>query len=196
MHSGILWNLSVAADLIINVDTREAVQYRIATRNHFKPKSREIPFACNLFRNCSIVLKFYTEHGGDTGVLFVKFRNDWATETDVTEKRGLVIFEFEVSFWRISQFAQSFCFLRAAELIMSSEPNCTSPADTLRNNDVITSKWRHFDAITSKWRHFDVIMTLSLRNVFSDSCFCGVVLTVCPVKYAHGLLWFDFKNTD
>ena len=31
------------------------------------------------------------------------------------------------------------------------------PGDTLRNNDVITSKRRHFQVIRSKWRRFDVI---------------------------------------
>ena len=59
----------------------------------------------------------------------------------------------------------------------------STPADTLRNNDVvitskrrhfdvITSKWRRFDVITitSKWRRFDVITTLLLRHVFSGTC--------------------------
>ena len=46
----------------------------------------------------------------------------------------------------------------------------STPADTLRNNDVvITSKRRHFDVITSKWHRFDVITTLSLRHVFSGT---------------------------
>ena len=43
-----------------------------------------------------------------------------------------------------------------------------TPADTLRNNDVvITSKRRHFDVIMSKSRRFDVITTSLLRNMFS-----------------------------
>ena len=44
-----------------------------------------------------------------------------------------------------------------------------TPANTLRNNDVVITSKRHFDVITSKWRRFDVITTLLLRHVFRGS---------------------------
>ena len=52
--------------------------------------------------------------------------------------------------------------------------NLVPPADTLRNNNVITtSKRSHFDVITSKWRRFDAMTTLLPRYVFGGlSCRC------------------------
>ena len=41
---------------------------------HLKPKSYEILSACNLLLNDPIVLKFCTEHGNDTDMLYAKFQ--------------------------------------------------------------------------------------------------------------------------
>ena len=59
-----------------------------------------------------------------------------------------------------------------------SVTSCHSPADTLRNNNVvITSKRRHFDVTMSKWHRFNVITTLLLRQVFGGSPLPWPVLT-------------------
>ena len=49
----------------------------------------EISFAHNLYLSGPIILKFYTEHGSDTAVLCVKFRNDRAIEVDVRDKKKI-----------------------------------------------------------------------------------------------------------
>ena len=36
----------------------------------------------NYFYGCLIILKFSTEHGSNTAVLFAKFQNEWMTEMD------------------------------------------------------------------------------------------------------------------
>ena len=47
------------------------------SETHLKPISHKISCAHNVFSGCLIVLKFYTEHGSDTAVLWAKFQNDW-----------------------------------------------------------------------------------------------------------------------
>ena len=49
---------------------RGAVQYGVSTRpvTHLKLKSREISFVHDIHFSCLIVLKFYTEHGNDSGI--------------------------------------------------------------------------------------------------------------------------------
>ena len=57
--------------------TQGLLQYRIIlniSRNLF-----QISFAHNSFVNCPIVVKFCTEHGSDTAMLWAKFRNYWVT---------------------------------------------------------------------------------------------------------------------
>ena len=57
------------------------------SETHLKSKSRENPFGHNLFRNDSIVLKFYTEHDSTTVALCLKCLHDWTTETGYIDKR-------------------------------------------------------------------------------------------------------------
>ena len=58
---------------------------------------REVSFVRNLFIYDPIVLKFCTEHGSITAVLFARFQNNWFTKMGVIGERGLARFEFKVS---------------------------------------------------------------------------------------------------
>ena len=46
------------------------------SETHLKLKSHEISFIHKICRSCLIILKFCTEHGSDTAVLFAKFQDD------------------------------------------------------------------------------------------------------------------------
>ena len=63
---------------------------------HNKLVSREMLFAQDVFLNCQIVLKFCTEHDGDTVVLCAKFQNDLTTEMDAMDERDFVWSEFKM----------------------------------------------------------------------------------------------------
>ena len=62
------------------------------------PKSREISFAHNVFLSFPIALIYCAEHDSITAILCAQFENDSTIETDVTDKRVFVKFEFEKSF--------------------------------------------------------------------------------------------------
>ena len=72
---------------------------------HHKLKYREPLFAHNLFCSGPIILKFCTEHGSDTAMLFVKLLNDRSAETDVIDKKVCTRFELKMSLKRISDIA-------------------------------------------------------------------------------------------
>ena len=57
------------------------------SETHLKLKSRHVSFADILLRSCLIVVNFCIEHGSDTAVLCARSQNDYATETDITQKR-------------------------------------------------------------------------------------------------------------
>ena len=67
---------------------------------------REISFAHNSCFSWPIALKFCTEHGSFTAVLFAKFQTDWTIKTDVMDERDFARFKFMMSFGRISYIAQ------------------------------------------------------------------------------------------
>ena len=50
-----------------------------------------------------IILKFCTEHGSITAVLYAKFQNDWATQEWIRDKRDFARFEFQMSLYPILQ---------------------------------------------------------------------------------------------
>ena len=86
-------------------------------------------------------------------------------------------------------------------LISGTRPNVSygcNPADTSRNNDVITSTRRHFDVSTSKWRRFYVITTLLLGHVFSGKDHHWNVHPLFNrasfVCVGAGLPWFHFTS--
>ena len=52
--------------------------------------SRNLANVC--LKRCPIVLKFCTEHGGDTAVLCAQCQYGWIIETDIVDERGLTRF--------------------------------------------------------------------------------------------------------
>ena len=85
---------------------RGAVHIGYPSETHLKLKSRKISFANNIRFNRPILLKFCTEHGSITAMLFEKLQNDWTTGADVMNGGDFARFEFKMSFGRISYIAQ------------------------------------------------------------------------------------------
>ena len=64
-------------------------------------RSGEIAFTKNAFLSCPIILKFCSEHGSDTVVLWAKCQNDWTMEMDIVDERVFVKFQFNVCWGEI-----------------------------------------------------------------------------------------------
>ena len=83
------------------------------SETHIKSKSRKTSFTHNLITRYSVVLKFCTEHGSTTAMLYAKVRNDCTTET-VKDEHDFTRIEFKMILGRIPYIAQppvscSFC---------------------------------------------------------------------------------------
>ena len=90
--------------LIMNPGVQCNTVYPSETRH--KLKFREISFVRNTCVICPNALNFCTKHGSDTAMLCAKFQNDWIIDTDVMDECDFAIFEFKMSFQRISRIAQ------------------------------------------------------------------------------------------
>ena len=73
--------------------------------------SHEISFAHNFFLISMIILKIFAAHSSTTGMFCAKFRNDWATNKQIMDKRDFVTFESKMIFGRISCIAITWGFL-------------------------------------------------------------------------------------
>ena len=113
------WNgpLNPCSSIVVTAQGNSSRSYKTSgalcnmaypSKMHLKLKSREVSFAHNLFRSSPIILKFCTEPGSDTTILFIniKFQNDWTTKTDVMEERDFVRVELKMTFGQISYTAR------------------------------------------------------------------------------------------
>ena len=66
----------------------------------------QISWRHNLFLSSPIILKFYTEHGSDTAMLYAKFQNDGADEMGIIEKQ---VCEIWVSRFFLGEFIYMYC---------------------------------------------------------------------------------------
>ena len=64
---------------------------RYTSETHPKPKTFENLLIHNIHFRCSVILKFCTEHGNITAMLWTKFQNNWATDV-------FMRFEFKMCF--------------------------------------------------------------------------------------------------
>ena len=92
--------------LLVDVRNPGCWAIRYLSESHLKLKSREISFVHNLLINYPIALIFCAEHGSDTAMLCVKFRNDCRNVAYVMDGWDYVRFGFKMSFGRISYIAQ------------------------------------------------------------------------------------------
>ena len=88
---------------------------------HLKLKSRETLFAHNSCFIWPIALKFCSQHGSITAVLYAGFQTDWTIKTDVMDEQDFVRFEFKMSFGRISYIAQYPSYLKWIQGIGKTE---------------------------------------------------------------------------
>ena len=65
------------------------IKYPFKTRRKFH--SRQKSFAHKLFFNCRICLRFCTEYGSDTAMLYTKFRNDLGNDMNITGEHEIWI---------------------------------------------------------------------------------------------------------
>ena len=65
------------------------LQYRISIQKSSQTQISWNLVYRNLFHGCAIVLKFCTEYGSDTAVLYAKFQNNCTTEMDVMDEWDL-----------------------------------------------------------------------------------------------------------